>query len=261
MTNGLVDRAGMTFVFRLREETGAAPADIARAYAVAREVFDMRGFWAEVEALDLEVDGRHADRDAAGGAPPGRARHALAAAQPAAAARHRRRDRAFRAGRGRGRRRRCPTCSLAGEREAFEARVAELARTACRRRSPAASRGCGDLFAALDIVGVAGGDGPSIADVAALHFLMGGRLHLHWLRDRIAALPRDNRWQAMARAALRDDLFSLHGELTADVAAAPAARRPRAPRRAWTAGSTPTGRRSSAASRSSARSATAARTT
>jgi glutamate dehydrogenase len=53
--------------------------------------------------------------------------------------------------------------------------------------------------------------------VAALHFLVGGRLHLHWLRDRIATLPRENRWQAMARAALRDDLFSLHAELTADV--------------------------------------------
>ena len=53
--------------------------------------------------------------------------------------------------------------------------------------------------------------------MAALHFLVGGRLHLHWLRDRIATLPRENRWQAMARAALRDDLFSLHAELTADV--------------------------------------------
>src|SRR5215207_2090451 len=55
VTNGIVDRAGTTFVFRLQEDTGAAPADIARACAVARDVFDMRGFWADVEALDLEV--------------------------------------------------------------------------------------------------------------------------------------------------------------------------------------------------------------
>jgi glutamate dehydrogenase len=40
---------------------------------------------------------------------------------------------------------------------------------------------------------------------------------MHWLRDRIATLPRDNRWEAMARAALRDDLFSLHADITADV--------------------------------------------
>src|ERR687896_2513730 len=55
-TNGIVDRAGITFVFRLQEDTGAGPADIARAYAVARDVFDMRRLWADVEALDLEVD-------------------------------------------------------------------------------------------------------------------------------------------------------------------------------------------------------------
>jgi glutamate dehydrogenase len=56
-----------------------------------------------------------------------------------------------------------------------------------------------------------------VDEVAPLHFLLGGGLELHWLADRIAALPRDNRWQAMARAALRDDLFALHSALTADV--------------------------------------------
>jgi glutamate dehydrogenase len=64
---------------------------------------------------------------------------------------------------------------------------------------------------------VAGATHLPIDAVAGLHFLVGGRLSLHWLRDRIATLPRENRWQAMARAALRDDLFSLHAELTADV--------------------------------------------
>src|ERR671936_2619266 len=58
VTNGIVDRAGITFMFRLGEDTGAPPADIARAYAVAREVFDIRGLWATVEALDHEVAAR-----------------------------------------------------------------------------------------------------------------------------------------------------------------------------------------------------------
>ena len=55
VTNDLVDRAGTTFVFRLREDTGAAPADIARASVVARDVFDVRSLWADVEALDGQV--------------------------------------------------------------------------------------------------------------------------------------------------------------------------------------------------------------
>jgi len=50
-----------------------------------------------------------------------------------------------------------------------------------------------------------------------VHFLLGSRLELHWLRDQIVALPRDDRWKALARAALRDDLYSLHRTLTAEV--------------------------------------------
>jgi glutamate dehydrogenase len=35
--------------------------------------------------------------------------------------------------------------------------------------------------------------------------------------ERILALPRDDRWQTMARAALRDDLQAVHSTLTAQV--------------------------------------------
>ena len=56
VANQLVDRAGTTFAFRLGEETGAPPAVLARAYAIAREVFEMRSFWGAVEALDNQVD-------------------------------------------------------------------------------------------------------------------------------------------------------------------------------------------------------------
>ena len=30
-------------------------------------------------------------------------------------------------------------------------------------------------------------------------------------------LPRDNRWRARARAALRDDLYAIHREITSEV--------------------------------------------
>jgi glutamate dehydrogenase len=56
VANQLVDRAGTTFAFRLGEETGAPPYALARGFAVAREVFEMRSFWSAVEALDDEVD-------------------------------------------------------------------------------------------------------------------------------------------------------------------------------------------------------------
>jgi glutamate dehydrogenase len=73
------------------------------------------------------------------------------------------------------------------------------------------------MVAALDVVDIAAETGLEVQAVAAVHFRLGSRLELHWLRDRIVDLPRDDRWGALARAALRDDLYGLHRALTAEV--------------------------------------------
>ena len=66
--------------------------------------------------------------------------------------------------------------------------------------------------------------------VARVHFALGERLGLPALVQRILGLPREDRWQTMARAALRDDLHAVHAQLTAQVLATTssddAARRP-----------------------------------
>ena len=54
-------------------------------------------------------------------------------------------------------------------------------------------------------------------EVARVHFALGERLGLPALVNRIFALPRDDRWQTMARAAVRDDLYGVHQQLTARV--------------------------------------------
>jgi len=53
-------------------------------------------------------------------------------------------------------------------------------------------------------------------EVMATYFGLGSQLGIDWLRDRILDLPRADRWQALARAALRDDLYMLHRALTRD---------------------------------------------
>ena len=77
--------------------------------------------------------------------------------------------------------------------------------------------GLATMFSTFDVVEVAAEAELDVEQVAAVHFRLGERLELHWLRDRIVALPRDDRWRALARAALRDDLYSLHRNLTAEV--------------------------------------------
>lgn len=53
--------------------------------------------------------------------------------------------------------------------------------------------------------------------MAAVHFALDEHLRLDWLRGRILDLPRDERWPALARAALREDLHVVHSAITADV--------------------------------------------
>ena len=78
VANQLVDRAGTTFVFRLREETGRAGAMLARAYAVAREVFDMRSFWPRSRRSTTRSTPQVQLDDADRGPAAGRARDPLA---------------------------------------------------------------------------------------------------------------------------------------------------------------------------------------
>jgi glutamate dehydrogenase len=73
------------------------------------------------------------------------------------------------------------------------------------------------MFSALDIVDVACATSQPLKAVAAVYLTLGDRLKLHWLRDHIEALPRDNRWRTLARSALRDDVYSQQAALTAEI--------------------------------------------
>ena len=52
VTNSIVNRVGGAFVSELMETTGHAPAQVARAYIVARDAFRMREVWKAIEELD-----------------------------------------------------------------------------------------------------------------------------------------------------------------------------------------------------------------
>jgi len=72
-------------------------------------------------------------------------------------------------------------------------------------------------YSAFDIVEVATATGREVAEVAEVYFDLASRLQISRLRDQIVALPRDDRWNTMARAALRDDLYAAHAALVQDV--------------------------------------------
>ena len=56
MANDVVNSQGITFVSRMVTETGASPADVVRAFRIARDVTGAVERWADVEALDGLID-------------------------------------------------------------------------------------------------------------------------------------------------------------------------------------------------------------
>jgi len=214
--NDLVNHAGTTFAFRLQDETGAGAADIVRGYAAACELFGLRGLWAEIEALDGVVPS------------PTQTAMLLKA-----------RILLERSTRWLLRNRRRPVdiaetvaryaagTSACAERLAVLLDPAELAVAQAHAES-LASAGVPQplservafveaLVPTLDVAEIAAASVLEVTSVAEVYFALGARLELHWLRDRIVALPRDTRWDAMARAALRDDVYAEQAALTAEV--------------------------------------------
>jgi glutamate dehydrogenase len=216
VVNNVVQGGGSTFVFRLTAETGASASDIARAYSVTREVFQMRVLWEEIEALDNLVDaetqiamllaGRKLLERGTRWLLRNR-RRPLAIADtvgyfaPGATALYRS----------------LPRLLAPGDAEPLAEGTDELREAGVPEEIAAHVASLGTLFSAFDIVEVASETGLDVEPVAAVHFCVGSKLELHWIRDRIVELPRGDRWGALARAALRDDLYSLHRTLTSEV--------------------------------------------
>ena len=219
LVNNMVHGAGSTFAFRLREETGAFTSDIARAYAVADEVFQMLPQWAEIESLDNQVDaavqiqmlldGRRLVERGSRWLLNNRRRpldvaatvdfFAAGAAELYAT---------------------LPGLLDVADREPLTDRADQLRSAGVPNELALRVAGLSAMVAALDIVEVATQMDLEVGPVAMVHFHLGNRLELHWLSDKIVALPRGERWEALARAALRDDLTALHRALTADVLSA-----------------------------------------
>src|SRR6202035_4300585 len=58
VTNDVINRTRITFVHDMHARTGRSAPEITRAYTIVREIFELRGLWAEIEALDNKVSAR-----------------------------------------------------------------------------------------------------------------------------------------------------------------------------------------------------------
>jgi glutamate dehydrogenase len=217
VTNAMVNRAGNTFAFRLSEEIGLPVPQIVRAHIASWEIFGLGELQAEIESLaDVSTEAhtrlllevrtlaerasrwllrnRRQPLDIRGTIEHFRpAVPVLADEMPRLLAGTDDADEAFGSA--------VASFTADGVPTALGERVAAL---------PA-------LFSALDVIDVASATGRDLQEVAGVYFALDQHLKLDWLRERILRLPRNDRWQTLARAALRDDLYAVRAALTAEV--------------------------------------------
>ncbi len=216
VVNNMLHGGGTTFAFRLREELGAKPSESARAYAVARDVFEMRPLWSQIEDLDNIVDAATRTRMLLDG-------RTLVERATRWLLRNRRRPLpiattvAFFAPGAAALSRALPELLDPEEAGQLAQQLAAYVQAGVPEDVARRTAGLDSMFSALDIVEVARETGLAVDEVGAVHFRLGARLHIHWLRTRINELPREDRWSVLARAALREDLNTLHRALTAEV--------------------------------------------
>lgn len=218
LVNDTVNTGGTTYLHRMREETGASLEEIVRAQTVARAIFRSSPVWDAVEELDTKADAAvqtrirlHSRRLVERGT------RWLLNNRPQPLELAETVD--FFAERVEQVWSQLPKLLRGADAEWYQHIYDELTGAGVPDEPATLVAGFSSVFAALDIVSVADRMGKEPLDVAEVYYDLADRLGVTQLMDRISDLPRDDRWQSMARAAIREDLYAAHAALTADVLA------------------------------------------
>ncbi len=218
LVNDTVNTGGTSFLHRLREETGASLEEIVRAQTASRAIFHSGAMWDSVEGLDNKVDADvqtrirlHSRRLVERGT-----RWLLNnRPQPLQLAE----TVEFFAERVEQVWRELPKLLRGADLEWWQKIYDELTSAGVPDELATRVAGFSSAFPALDIVSVADRTGKDPMAVAEVYYELADRLGVTRLMDRIIELPRADRWQSMARASIREDLYAAHAGLTSDVLA------------------------------------------
>jgi glutamate dehydrogenase len=216
VVNEAVNHGGTSFFHRASEETGAGSADVLRASVVIREVYGLNALRTAVEVLDNQiptesqtevyleirrlldravrwlVSNRRLPIDVPG---------EIARLRPGISRLLGELDTLFR-----GR-----------EREALHANTVQLRELGLPDELAELTTRIMYGFGLLDIVEVASQTGRDVKEVATVYYVLSERFRIDDLLSKISDLPREDRWQTLARMALRYDLYAALAALTAEV--------------------------------------------
>ena len=216
IANSTINRTGSVFVHRMQEETGATAPEVVRCFILTRDIFLVGDLWNRIDALDGKV-------------PAGVQNDMLIDA-----------GRLVLRGTLWFLRRRTDRMPIAKVLEFFAPGVATISDRLPEFLSSEDSRALKDveakftskgvppdlatasarldaMYSVLDIVEISQELKREVALAASVYFTLVGKLGLRWLAGQITSLPYQSHWQAMARAAMRDDLANLQRQLASGV--------------------------------------------
>jgi glutamate dehydrogenase len=216
VANTTINRTGSVFIHRMRTETGATSPEVLRCFILTRDVYRVADTWLSIDKLDNIV--------------------------PAATQSEMLIDVGRLVLRGtlwflRRRGERMPiadvvkffapgvdavsgglkTLMSAEDVKALGAGEAKLTAQGVPGALAAVVAKCDAMYAVLDIVEMAHEMKRDVQLAAQVYFALAGKLGLRWVAGEVTKLPFESHWQAMARAAMRDDLANLQRALTESV--------------------------------------------
>jgi glutamate dehydrogenase len=227
--NRLINIGGITFIFRAMEETGASPVAVVRAASAAIEVFDIASVWNQINAQDNLI--------------PAQAQTALHLESRRLLDRATRWFLQTRGGQldvdGEIREFRSvvaahaddvPAMLLGVEHERFDRLRRRFVAAGAPEALASTTAAALDVFSLLDITDICVRAGESVDTVIPLYFTITERYDIDQTLVSITNLARGDRWSALARQALRSDLYAAVAGLTSRVARSTPATLPAAER-------------------------------
>ncbi len=216
LTNSIINRVGIAFIHEVRERTGMATSDIARAYVVSRSVFDLRDLWRAIESADnrlpatvqatmLAECGRTLERatvwflrlpEGVGDIGDRIAEYHDGVNEIA---------------------NELDRLTTESEANLIEERTRALVELGADAELASRIVHLQSLSPACDIVRLARSGGWLSAAVAQFYFAIGSRFGFNWVRRAALRLPTESAWDKLAVNAIVDDLSGHQSELTGKV--------------------------------------------
>ncbi|RMI32791.1 NAD-glutamate dehydrogenase [Nocardia stercoris] len=214
VVNEMVDLGGITYAYRLGEEVGATSTDAARAFAATTAIFDLPTIWRRIRAArvpvvvkdELEIETKRTLDRASRWLLTNRPQPVAVGAEI-----HRY------AGKVRELAPEVPSWLRGHHLDSLDSSTTRLAAQGAPADLAAEVSGLLNLFPLLDVIDIADITDRDGSEVGALYYALNDHLKIDWLLQAVDHLERGDRWHALARLALRDDMYSSLRSLTLDV--------------------------------------------